>query len=81
MEEITLQRLETISNNETLQEDFIINLNDQIASDEEVARRKVAQLKEAYEQDPELTDNILMTLCGYTMETLVNQALGIDESK
>lgn len=69
------QKLEIIANDEELMGEFIIELNKQIASDDEVPRKKFRALKEAYEKDSAFVDYILMTLCGWRMETLVDNTL------
>lgn len=71
------EKLEKIANDEALMEEFIIELDEQIASDDEVPRKKFRRLKEAYEKDPAFVDDILMTLCGWRMETLVDNAIGV----
>ena len=81
MKSFTLQRLKAISEDENLQDDFIENLNNQIMSDEEVPRRKVAQLMEAYDKDPSLTNDILMALCGWTMDSLIDQTLKVGDDE
>ena len=65
--------LQKIANDEDLMDDFIINLNEQIASDDEPPRKKFSRLKDAYEENPALVDNVLMALCGWTMSSLVEQ--------
>ena len=67
--------LARIANDENLMEDFFITLGDEMASDEEPARKKYGQLHRAYLDNPGVVDDILMTLCGWTMETLAEKTL------
>lgn len=73
------EKLERISNDEELQDEFILQLNEQIASDDEVPRKKFRALKEAYEQDPATTNLVLMAICGWSMETLVDNAIYVKD--
>ena len=73
------EKLQRISNEEDLQDEFFIQLHEQIASDDEQPRKKFAALREAYEQDPALTDHVLMALCGWRMETLVDNAIYVKD--
>ena len=70
----TIEKLERIASNEAMAESFVINLVDQIYSDEEKPERKFAQLKTAYEKNPELVNDVMLTLCGWSMDTLCDQA-------
>jgi len=70
-------KLERIAVDEALQEEFFINLNEQVATDDEVPRKKFSALRDAYEKDPELVDDVLMAICGWRMETLVDNAIGV----
>lgn len=74
------EKLERISSEDDLKEEFILQLNEQIASDEEPARKKFAALKEAYEQDAAVTDLVLMAICGWRMETLVDNAIHVKDN-
>lgn len=65
--------LERIAQDEDLQEDFLITFSDEFASDDEPARKKFRWLYEAYKKDPETVNDILMTLCGWTMESLAEK--------
>ena len=69
------KKLERIAKDEALQEEFIIQLNEHLATDDEVPRKKFRALKEAYEKDPDLVDDVLMALCGWCMESLVDMAI------
>ena len=71
------EKLERIAGDESLMEEFFIQMDEQIATDDEVCRKKFRALKEAYEKDPTLVDDVLMALCGWRLETLVNNALGV----
>ena len=71
------KKLEMIAEDEALQDEFVINLNEQVATDDEVPRRKFRALKEAYEKDPALVDDVLMAICGWRMETLVDKAIEV----
>ena len=70
----TIEKLERIASNEAMAESFVINLVNQIYSDEEKPERKFAQLKTAYEKNPELVNDVMLTLCGWSMDTLCDQA-------
>jgi len=69
----TIEKLERIASNEAMAESFVINLVNQIYSDEEKPERKFAQLKTAYEKNPELVNDLMLTLCGWSMDTLCDQ--------
>ena len=73
------ENLKRIANSEDLQEDFFITLAGEMASDEEPARKKWRGLQAAYEKNPEMVNDILMTLCGWTMESLAGKALANDD--
>lgn len=73
------ENLKRIANSEDLQEDFFITLAGEMASDEEPARKKWRHLQAAYEKNPEMVNDILMTLCGWTMESLAGKALADDD--
>jgi hypothetical protein len=70
----TIEKLERIASDEAMSENFVINLVNQIYSDEEKPERKFAQLKDMYEKNPELVNDIMLTLCGWSMDTLCDQA-------
>lgn len=70
-------KLERIANDEELQDEFIIQLSEQVATDDEIPRKKFSALKEAYEKNPSLVDEVLMAICGWRMETLVNNAIAV----
>lgn len=71
------EKLKRIAEDEALQEEFVINLSEQVATDDEVTRKKFSALKEAYEKDPALVDDVLMAICGWRMETLVDNAIAV----
>lgn len=62
-----------ISADEDLMDDFFITLSDEMASDDEPSRKKFRRLMDAYEQNPEIVDDIMMTLCGWTIESLASK--------
>lgn len=70
----TIEKLEKIASDEAMMENFVINLVNQIYSDEEKPERKFAQLKDSYEKNPELVNDLMLTLCGWSMDTLCDQA-------
>lgn len=70
-------KLERIANDEELQDEFIIQLTEQVATDDEIPRKKFRALKEAYEENPSLVDEVLMAICGWRMETLVDNAIAV----
>ena len=69
------EKLQQIAENEDAMCEFVIQLNEQIATDDEPFDKKFRRLKEAYEQHPDIVDDLLMTLCGWRMETLADNAL------
>ena len=71
------EKLKRIAEDEALQEEFVFNLLEQVATDDEVPRKKFRALKEAYEKDPALVDDVLMAICGWRMETLVDKAIEV----
>ncbi len=71
------EKLKRIAEDEALQEEFVINLLEQVATDDEVPRKKFRALQEAYEKDPALVDEVLMAICGWRMETLVDNAIAV----
>ena len=71
------QRLELFAKDEGLMENFIEHLENEIISDDEMPRKKFSALKEAYEKDPALVDDVLMAICGWRMESLVENTPGL----
>lgn len=71
----TIEKLERIASDEAMSENFVTNLVSQIYSDEEKPERKFLQLKGAYEKNPELVNDLMLTLCGWSMDTLCDQAI------
>lgn len=69
------EKLERIAQDEELQEDFFITFSDEFAEDDEPARKKFTRLYEAYEKDPIAVNEILITLCGWTMEGLAERTI------
>ena len=69
------ESIKRIANSEDLQEDFFIKLAEEMYSDEEPAYKKWGRLQSAYEKSPETVNDIPMTLCGWTMESLAEKAL------
>lgn len=67
--------LAKIAADEDLQEDFFITLADEMAGDDEPARKKFSRLCALYQDAPDFVNDILMTLCGWTMETLAEKTL------
>ena len=67
------EKLKMIAEDEELQEDFFITFSDEFASDDEPARKKFSRLYADYMEHPEIVDNVLMALCGWTMETLAKK--------
>ena len=65
--------LDRIAQDEGLQEDFVLTLADEFASDDEPTRKKFRRLYEAYKEHPDIVNDILMTLCGWTMESLAEK--------
>lgn len=70
------KKLNRITSDEDLQDDFFVTLSEEIASDDEPSRKKWNRLKTAYEKNPAIVDDLLMTLCGWTLETLIDETLG-----
>ena len=62
-----------IANDEDLMDDFFITLSEEMASDDEPSRKKFRRLMDAYEEYPEIVDDIMMTLCGWTVGTLASK--------
>jgi len=67
------KNLERIAQDEDLMEDFFITFSDEFASDDEPARKKFCRLYDAYKEHSEIVNDILMTLCGWKMETLAKK--------
>ena len=72
----TKEKLNQIAEAENMMEDFIIKFEEQMMSDDESSDKKFRQLKATYEQHPDIVDDIMMTLCGYRMETIADFVLG-----
>lgn len=70
---LTDPNLIKIANDEDLMDDFFITLGDEMASDDEPSRKKFRRLMDAYEKDPQFVDDIMMTLCGWTIESLASK--------
>lgn len=70
------ENLKRIAQDEDLQDEFFIQFSEQVASDDEPSDKKFRRLYEAWRDDPGTVDDILMTLCGWTMESLAEKAIG-----
>lgn len=73
-----VENLSKIAEDEELMGELFITLSDEIASDDEPARKKFARLYALYQDAPDLVNDIMMTLCGWTMETLCKKTLKQD---
>lgn len=69
------ENMKRIDGDEELQEEFFITLGDEMASDDEFAYKKWRRLKTVYEKDPSVVNELLMTLCGWTMGSLMEKTL------
>ena len=72
---LTDPNLIKIANDEDLMDDFFITLGDEMANDDEPSRKKFRRLMDAYEKDPQFVDDIMMTLCGWTIESLAKRTI------
>jgi hypothetical protein len=70
------EKIKKIMGDEDLMCDFLVTLSEQMASDEEPAYKKFKKLYASYVENPKLVNDVLMTLCGWTMESLVEMTLG-----
>ena len=71
------ESLARIANDEDLMDEFFIKFGEEVASDEEPSDKKYRRLYQAWRDDPKTVDDIMMTLCGWTMESLAANALGL----
>lgn len=69
------ENLKRIAQDEDLQEDFFITFSDEFAEDDEPSDKKFRRLYQAWRDCPEIVDNVLMTLCGWTMESLAAKTI------
>lgn len=65
--------VEKFSKNVDLQIMLIDAIYSEMNSDEEAFEKKAVHLLRAYAENPEIVDNILMSLCGWTMEGLMKK--------
>lgn len=73
----TEEKLLKIHENESLMEEFYTHFVDEMNSDDEPYSDKTSQIMQAYFNDKELTDDIFIALCGWSIDTLCNMTLGI----
>ena len=71
--------LEKIANDEDLANEFFVKYYEEIMSDDEPCYKKFRRLYQTYKEHQQVVDDILMTLCGWTMESLARKALGQEE--
>lgn len=69
------KNLEKIAKDEDLMEDFLVKLDEEMANDDEPARKKFGRLYALYQDAPDFVNDIMMTLCGWTMGTLAEKTL------
>ena len=72
MENLNLKK---IAKDEDLMDKFFITFASELASDEEPSRKKFNRLYQAYLDEPGIVDDIMMTLCGWTMASLAEKTL------
>lgn len=65
----------TVINSEELRETFFKVLFQEIQSDEEPYYKKSYRLLNLFEMEPEITDEFLITVCGWSMETLLKMTI------
>lgn len=70
------ENLKRIAQDEDLMDEFFIKFADEVASDDEPSDKKFRRLYQAWRDCPEIVDDVLMTLCGWTMESLAAKAMG-----
>ena len=70
------ENLKRIAKSEDLMDEFFIKFEEEMMSDEESSRKKFRRLYEAWRDNPKDVDDIMMTLCGWTMESLACMTLG-----
>lgn len=73
---MTNEALALIAKDEDLMDEFFIRFSEEVLSDDEPSDKKFRRLYEAWRDDPKAVDDILMTLCGWTMDSLAAKALG-----
>lgn len=71
------ENLKKIAESEDLMDEFFIKFEEEVASDDEPSDKKFRRLYEAWRDDPKTVDDIMMTLCGWTMESIATKALGL----
>ena len=69
------EKLDQIAEVDGLMEEFIMEVEDRIMDDDEPYDKKFRRLKEAYDEHPDIVDDIMMTLCGWRMETMADTVL------
>lgn len=69
------ENLKRIAQDENLMDEFFVVFSDEVSSDDEPSYKKFRRLYEAWRDDPKAVDDIMMTLCGWTMESLAEKAI------
>lgn len=72
----TEEKINKIIGDENLQYEFLSHFIDEINSDEEPFDRKFRQITGIYYTDPDLVNDLLITLCGWSMDSLCDITLG-----
>ena len=71
----TEEKINKILDNDEFMLAFISKFVEEINSDEESYDTKFRQLAGHYLSDPEFTDNILINLCGWSMDSLCDMVI------
>lgn len=73
----TEEKLLEIYENEGLTEEFFTHFSDEMNSDYEPLSAKMNHLASVYYNNKELIDDIFITLCGWSIDSLCNMTLEI----
>lgn len=68
------QELEELLNDSAAMANLIETINKEMADDDEPFEKKGRHLLVTYLDSPEIVDDVLITLCGWSMETLLKKS-------
>lgn len=68
------QELEKLLNDPAAMADLIETINKEMADDDEPFEKKGRHLLMAYMDSPKIVDDVLISLCGWSMETLLKKS-------
>ncbi len=69
------KKIKKIKRNEDLSCEFFTKLEHEMATDTEPCEKKFARISNAYLEDPDGINDLFISLCGWSFETLVEMTL------